>query len=146
MSESYANPSARAATAGAAVQDRPSRIRVLLADDHAVVRQGLVRLLQDQPDIEVVAEATDGQQAVQLARVSRPDVVIMDIHMPNNGMDATRRIVSEIPSVQVIALTVYKSPDMESLLLKAGAKVYLNKDEPFSVLLETIRSCFRRAA
>jgi len=124
---------------GVAVEST-SPIRVLLADDHVVVRQGLVRLLQDQADIEVVGEATDGNEAVDLCRQVRPDVVIMDVNMPKaNGLDATRQIASEAPEIRIIALTVYKSPDMEGLLLGAGAWAYLPKDGPFSVLIDRIR-------
>lgn len=117
-------------------------IRVLLADDHAVVRQGLARLLRDQADIDVVGEATDGQEAVALTHELLPDVVVMDVNMPKaNGFDATRRITAEFPGVKIIALTVYKSPDMEGLLLQAGATAYLSKDGPFDDLLDAIRSC-----
>ena len=97
---------------------------------------------RDQPDIEVVGEASDGVEAVELVLALQPDVVIMDINMPKgNGYAATRRICAEAPKTRVIALTVYTSPDMEGLVHDAGATAYLTKDGPLSVLLDTIRSC-----
>lgn len=117
------------------------RIRVLLADDHELLRAGLVGLLEEEPDIEVVGEAGDGQSAVELARQTEPDVILMDITMPGvNGIEATRRIVRLLPRVQVIALSMYERDGMAGAMRKAGAAAYVSKDDCCDLLVQTIRT------
>jgi two-component system, NarL family, response regulator NreC len=116
-------------------------IRILLADDHAVVRDGVRALLEKQPDMEVVAEAADGHEAVQLADDLLPDVVVMDIGMPNlNGIDATKRILSAHPNLGVVILSMHQDESYVLRSLKAGAKGYLLKDSLRSDVLEAVRA------
>jgi two-component system, NarL family, response regulator LiaR len=119
-----------------------SKVRILLADDHQVVRESLAKLLQEQPDIQVVGEAGDGDSAVELVRQLKPDVVLMDLELPTiSGFEATRRIVSENPSIRVIGLSAYESVEFADALRKVGAVNYLNKSEPAEHLIAAIRAC-----
>ena len=103
---------------------RGKRTRVLVVDDHAIVRQGLRAILDAEPDIEVVGEAADGREAVRKALTLLPDVVVMDVSMPRmNGLEATARIVKESPGIRVVALTMHSSEEYVYSLLKAGARV-----------------------
>ena len=103
--------------------------RVLLADDHKIMRDGLHALLDAQPDIEVVAEAENGRKAVQLALEKKPDVIIMDISMPDlNGIEATRQIVSAMPDAKVIALSMHSDKRFVVGMFRVGASGYLLKD------------------
>ena len=116
-------------------------IRILLADDHAIVRDGVRALLEKQTDMEVVAEACDGREAVQLAEEYLPDVVVMDLGMPNlNGIDATRRILTAHPQTAVVILSMHQDESYVLRSLKAGAKGYLLKDSLRSDVLEAIRA------
>jgi DNA-binding NarL/FixJ family response regulator len=116
-------------------------IRILLADDHAVVRDGVRALLEKQPDMAVVAEASDGREALRLAEEHSPDVVIMDIAMPNmNGIEATRRILAVHPATAVVILSMHQDESYVLRSLKAGAKGYLLKDSLRSDVLEAIRA------
>jgi NarL family two-component system response regulator LiaR len=116
-------------------------IRILLADDHAFVRQGTRELLDKQPDLEVVAEAGDGREAVQLAIKRRPDVVIMDFSMPYlNGIEATRQIKAVAPSIAILVLTAYDSEQYIFAFLEAGAAGYLLKDVSVDELVRAIRA------
>ncbi len=116
-------------------------IRVLLADDHVVMRQGLSLLLGDEPDIEIIAEASDGEEAVELARRLRPDVVLMDFSMPRmDGVEATRTIHGELPEIRIIGLSMYEEADRASAMRHAGAVAYLTKSGKPDVLLAAIRS------
>ena len=120
------------------------RIRILLADDHAVVRQGLRALLEAEGDIAVVGEAENGRQAVAQAKKTLPDVVIMDVAMPGmNGLEATRQIVRNIPSSKVLVLTSYGDDDYVTQLLEAGASGYLVKQTAAADLLKAIREVHR---
>ena len=120
---------------------RSRRIRVLLADDHQVMRNILALVLGDEPDIEVVGEAADGAMAVDLASEIHPDIIVMDVTMPRlNGIDATRRITSAMPEVHVIGLSMHARDDMAASMLRAGACAYLSKDGPTEDLLAAIRA------
>jgi len=117
-----------------------TKISVLLVDDHEVVRQGLRALLEAQPDMQVVAEAKDGHQAVGLAREKSPDVVVMDISMPGmSGLDATRQIVRSVPTAKVLVLTSYDDDDCVVQMTQAGAVGYLTKRSASDDLTEAIR-------
>lgn len=116
-------------------------IRILLAEDHTIVREGLRSLLENQPDMKVVGEAEDGRTALELVRELLPDVVIMDITMPNlNGVEATRHITSEFPEVKVIALSIHSNSRFVTDMLKAGAKGYILKECLFDELVQAIQA------
>jgi len=119
-------------------------IKVLVADDHAVVRTGITHVLATADDIEVVGEAADGQQAVELAGARTADVVLMDLSMPVlDGIDATRRIREELPDAQVVVLTSFSDRDRILKALDAGAIGYLLKDAEPAELLAGIRAAAR---
>jgi len=115
-------------------------IRIVLADDHAIVRDGLRSLLEQQADMRVVAEAADGLEAVRVTGDTQPDVVIMDASMPSlNGIEATRRISEQYPNVRVICLSIHNESQFVSAMLEAGASGYLLKDCAFEELVQAIR-------
>jgi DNA-binding NarL/FixJ family response regulator len=117
------------------------KIRVLLADDHGVVRKGLRFLLESERDLEVVGESSDGRQAVQDAETLKPDVIVMDIAMPRlNGIEATSQIVKRSPDSSVIVLSMYSDEEYLVRALTAGAKGYLLKDSAESDLVAAVRS------
>lgn len=116
-------------------------IRIVLADDHKILRAGLRAMIVEQPDMEVVGEAENGRTAVNLTRELSPDVVIMDIGMPDlNGIEATRQIVAEVPSVKIIGLSMYSDRRYVAGLFGAGASGYLLKDIEFEELIEAIQA------
>lgn len=116
-------------------------IRILLADDHTIVRDGLRALLERQPDMSVVAEAADGRECVQLAEQHAPDVVMMDVAMPEmNGIEAARRILSGHPKTSVLMLSMHSDESYVLRALKAGARGYLLKDSPRDDVLTAIRT------
>ena len=116
-------------------------IRILLADDHNIMRDGLRLLLERQSDFEIVGEASDGRQAIALAQELRPDIAIMDIAMPDmNGMEATRRIVESCPRTGVIILSMHYDESYVIRSLKAGARGYLLKDSVRADLISAIRA------
>lgn len=120
------------------------KIRVLLAEDHVVVREGTRELIQREPDMEVVAEAGDGEEAVELSKRTRPDVVIMDIAMPKvNGIEATKLIKQELPTTAVLILTAYDNEQYIFALLEAGAAGYLLKNVRRSELINAVRAVQR---
>lgn len=117
------------------------KIHVLLADDHKILREGLRLLLQQQPDIEVVAEADSGKEAVRKSLELRPEVVIMDISMKDqNGMDATRELKSNHPEIQVLCLSVHREAHLITSMLEAGASGYLVKTSAARELIEAVRA------
>jgi DNA-binding NarL/FixJ family response regulator len=119
----------------------PRQIRILLADDHAVVRDGLRALLERQPDMTVVAEAGDGRHCLQLAEDHLPDVVLMDVAMPEmNGIEAARRIIAMNPKTGVVMLSMHQDESYVLRSLKAGAKGYLLKDSPREDVLSAVRA------
>ena len=116
-------------------------IRILLADDHTVVRDGLRALLEKQSDMTVVGEAADGRDSVRLAEDQSPDVVVMDIAMPNmNGIEATRRIVAANPRIAVVILSMHHDESYILRSLKAGARGYLLKESLGTEVIEAIRA------
>ena len=126
---------------------RRKRIRVLVADNHPILREGLTGLLAEEPDIDVVGQAGDGQEALELARRTSPQVVLMDITMPVlNGIDATRQIKAEMPQVRVIGLSMHEDQAMISAMYEAGADAYLVKNGPSEALVEAIRGRQRQPA
>lgn len=117
------------------------RIRVLVVDDHAVVRQGLTSLLNNEPDIEIVNEAADGAEALDLSRDLIPDVVLMDINMPGmNGIEATRVIHSELPGIKVIGLSMFEEAERAAEMREAGAVAYVAKSAQSSAVAAAIRA------
>jgi len=116
-------------------------VRILLADDHKMFRQGLYSMLKEQPDMVVVGEADDGATAIRLARELKPDFIIMDVDMPEvNGIDATRRILQEMPDLKILALSTYLKKSFITEMLKAGASGYILKEQAFDELVEAIRA------
>ncbi len=117
------------------------RIRALVADDHAMMRDGLCGLLERQPDLEIVGLAEDGSEAVELALRLRPDVIIMDVSMPQlNGIEATRRILAELPNTRIIALSMHADPDIAEEMRRSGAVDYIAKTGAASRLVAAIRA------
>jgi NarL family two-component system response regulator LiaR len=120
-----------------------AKIRVLIADDHAVVRQGLRTFLELQDDVEVVADVADGEEAVAAVENHHPDVILMDLVMPNlDGVEATRRILGERPATRVIALTSFLDDDKVLPAVRAGAAGYLLKDVEPQELVRAIRTVY----
>ena len=116
-------------------------IRVLVADDHRLFRDGLRALLNSVPDLEVVGEAGDGEEVVAKAAVVRPDVILMDLQLPGlNGVEATRRILQSQPSVGVLVLTMFEDTDTVLAAMRAGARGYILKDTDEEALLRSVRA------
>ena len=116
-------------------------IRILLADDQKIIRDGLRALIQAQADMEVVGEAPDGREAVQMTRRLRPDAIVMDVNMPvMDGITATRQIVAEDPQAKVLILSMQCGSSFDAAALGAGAKGCLAKDRVFQEFVEAIRS------
>ena len=120
-----------------------SRIKILIADDHAVVREGTRQILQREPDLKVVAEAADGEEAVKLAGSSKPNVAIIDIAMPRvDGIEATKQIKALYPAVAVLILTAYDDDQFVFSLLEAGAAGYLLKSVRGRELIDAVRAVY----
>jgi DNA-binding NarL/FixJ family response regulator len=118
-----------------------SAVRIVIADDHEVVRKGLRSLLESEPGFEVVAEASNGREAVEKALAAKPDVVVLDIGMPElNGLEATRRIVKQMSRTEVLILTVYESEEVIREVLRAGARGYVLKSDAGRLLLSAVES------
>lgn len=120
-------------------------VRLLIADDHSIVRRGLRALLESQPGWEVCGEAVDAREAIEKAKQLRPDVVIMDISMPGlNGLEATRRIIRSAPQIQVLVLTVHDSPEIIDRALAAGARGYVLKSDADRDLVAAVEAVRQR--
>jgi DNA-binding NarL/FixJ family response regulator len=118
-----------------------TRVRVLVADDHTIVRQGLVKLLVESGECEVVAEACDGMEAVEKAQATRPEVAILDLSMPRlPGLEAVRRIHEALPQTRVLVLTAHEEEEYVLPIVRAGASGYLIKDSAVSELLAAVRA------
>lgn len=116
------------------------KIKILLVDDHKILRDGICSIVKGYPDMEVIGEAADGNIAMRLVKELSPDVVIMDISMPNlNGIDATRKIIADNPKIKVIALSMHHDKQFVSEIFKAGASGYLLKDCAFDELEHAVR-------
>jgi CheY-like chemotaxis protein len=135
----------RALPAGAATT-RTTRIRVLLADDHPLVRKGIADLLMEHPDLNVLGEAGNGQEALDKAVELQPDVVLMDVTMPvMDGIEATRRIQEAAPGIRIIGLSMHEDEDMAARMKAAGAMDYVTKSAPSEEILSAIlRACPHR--
>lgn len=119
-------------------------IRILLADDHSMVRQGFRRILEAQADFQIVGEASDGREAMALTEQLRPDIVVMDVAMPGmNGIEATRRIVESSPRTKVLALSMHRDSVYVREILRAGARGYLLKDAFDADLVAAVRAVAR---
>ncbi|MGJ5820351.1 response regulator [Paludibaculum fermentans] len=120
------------------------KISILLADDHSVVRQGFRRILESQADMEIVGEASNGREAIERATTLSPDVVVMDVAMPElNGIEATRRLMESSPRTRVLALSMHKDAVYVREILRAGARGYLLKDAIDADLLAAVRAIAR---
>jgi two-component system, NarL family, response regulator NreC len=116
-------------------------IRLMLVDDHEVVRTGLRMLLESQPDIDIVAEASTGEEALEMARICHPDVIVMDITLPDiSGIEATRRIKAEHPDVAVVALTIHEDEQYFFEMLQVGASGYVPKRAAPEDLISAVRA------
>jgi len=116
-------------------------IKILLADDHALVRQGFRMILEAQPDMEIVGQASNGREAVELGEKLHPDVVVMDVAMPElNGIEATRRLAASTPRTRVLALSMHKDSMYVREILRAGARGYLLKDSGDADLIAAVRA------
>jgi signal transduction histidine kinase/CheY-like chemotaxis protein len=136
-----------------AVSSRPKtehsgekKIRIILVDDHLVMRQGLGGLLRAEPDFEIVGEASDGESGVRVIRELRPDVVLMDISMPGmDGIEATRIIHKDLPEIRIIGLSMFHESERAAAMREAGAVNYLAKTDPSETVVAAIRACAPRA-
>src|ERR1700761_4821065 len=119
----------------------PSLIRILTVDDHPLLRKGIAALVNTEPDMKLIAEASNGQEAIEKFRSHRPDVTLMDLQMPGlNGIEAIDRILSEFPDARIIVLTTYSGDAQVLRALKAGARAYILKGHVHRELLDTIRA------
>jgi DNA-binding NarL/FixJ family response regulator len=126
------------------MQDKDSSVRLLLADDHAIAREGVKTMLTSEPDLKVVGEAKDGREALNLCWRLEPDLVLMDVRMPEiNGLEATREIRVRCPNTNVLVLTTYEDPDYLFEAVRAGAAGYVIKDATKQELVDAIRRTLR---
>ena len=123
------------------------KIKVLVADDHTILRQGIKALLDNQEGIEVIGEAKDGREALEIIEETLPDVILMDIAMPGlNGLEATRRIKKKFPRMKVLVLTMYTNEEYIFQILNAGANGYLVKETAFQDLISAIKAVYKNEA
>jgi DNA-binding NarL/FixJ family response regulator len=123
------------------MSNSPSLIRILTVDDHPLLRKGIAALVNAEPDMKLIAEASNGKEAIEKFRQHRPDITLMDLQMPDlNGTEAISRIQSEFPNARIVVLTTYKGDDQVLRALRAGARAYILKGHVHRELLETIRA------
>jgi DNA-binding NarL/FixJ family response regulator len=123
------------------MSDDSKQIRILVVDDHPLLRQGVASLIADEPDMRLVAEAANGREAIQKFRAHRPDVTLMDLQMPEmNGLDAMTAILGEFPEARIIVLTTYSGDVQAVRAIKGGARAYLLKNSLHKELLDAIRA------
>jgi len=116
-------------------------LKIMLAEDHAILREGLRCLIGSQPDMAIIGEAKDGRAAIELAQTLKPDIIIMDVTMPDvSGIEATRQIKAQNPNIKIVALSAYDKPDFVLGMIKAGASAYLLKENLFDELLKAIQA------
>src|SRR4030042_4280604 len=116
-------------------------MKILLVDDHEIMREGICALLRKHPEMEVIGQAADGRMAVDMVRQLQPDVVVMDIGMPNlNGIEATRQMTTENPHLKIMALSTHSDGSVVAKMIKAGATGYMLKESAFSELLDGLRT------
>jgi len=122
------------------MREKRTAHRVLIVDDHKIMREGLVGLLQFEPDIEIVGQAADGPQAIELAEKLEPDIIIMDVNLGEmSGVEATKRILTSNPNIKVIGLSMHTSNDVATAMRDAGAVAYLTKGGPSEDLIAALR-------
>ena len=135
-----AAPAAIVADPRRQVPGRTAKVRILLADDHSVVREGMAQVLKEEADFEVVGQAANGQEALEEARRLLPDLVVMDVSMPvMNGIEATRRILAELPRIKILGLSMFDDESHAQVMREAGAVAFLDKGGPIAILKATIR-------
>ncbi|HET6528476.1 MAG TPA: response regulator transcription factor [Balneolaceae bacterium] len=116
------------------------RIKILIADDHKVIREGLRKIIEEDEDLIIAGEAANGDEAIKMARATNPDVIIMDVSMPiMNGIQTTRKISSEMPSIRIIGISLWGFTMTGKRMKRAGASAYLRKDKVFETLCTTIK-------
>lgn len=129
---------------GAPAENRDTPLRLMIVDDHPLIRRGLAMMLAAEPDINIVGQAADGLEAIEQALALLPDVILMDLQMPRaSGVVATREITARLAATQVVVLTTYDHDDMVFEAIRAGAQAYLLKDAPEAEVLDTIRAVHR---
>lgn len=122
-------------------QIRPKKIKILLVDDHLMIREALRKLTDTHDDLMIVGEAGDGEEAIKLAQSIRPDIILMDVNMPvMDGIEATRKITTELSQICVIGLSMNEEGVIEEDMKSAGASAYIQKSEAFESLIKTIRT------
>jgi PAS domain S-box-containing protein len=142
--ELISTPGDRRAAPDGRRRAKGGRIRILLVDDHNVMRQGVRAILADQPDMEVTGEAANGIMAIEQAHILQPDIILMDYSMPEmNGVDATRRITAELPDVKIIGLSMFEEHEQAAAMISAGASAYRTKSGNMEGLLQAIREVYR---
>lgn len=129
---------------GSLPENRDRQLRLMIVDDHPLIRRGLAMMLAAEPDIDIVGQAADGLEAIEQALALLPDVILMDLQMPRaSGVVATREITARLVATQVVVLTTYDHDDMVFEAIRAGAQAYLLKDAPEAEVLDTVRAVFR---
>lgn len=128
-------------TKGETMMTAPNMIRILSVDDHPLLRKGIAALVNEEPDMQLVAEAANGEEAIERFRLHRPDVTLMDLQLPGlSGIEAMSRILSEFPDARIVVLTTYRGDSQVTRALRAGARAYLLKGLVHRELLETIHT------